>query len=97
MRGPSATSLRVSDTTQNNQAQDIRERPLDHYYLIDFGLSRQYRARNASDLPPRGHDIYDGPIPEHRNERSCNPFRTDIYCLGKLVRENFMQVRVTWL
>jgi len=91
MRGPSATGLRGSDTTQNNQVQNIRERPSDHYYLIDFGLSHQYSSRNASDLPPRGHAIYDGSIPEHRNEGSCNPFRTDIYRLGKLVRENFMQ------
>jgi len=60
------------------------------YYLIDFGLSRQYSSRNALDEPLRGGDKS---APEHRHKWRCNPFGTDIYYLGNLVREQFMLVR----
>jgi serine/threonine protein kinase len=56
------------------------------YYLIDFGLSRRYSSRNALDEPLRGGDKS---APEHMHGRRCNPFRTDIYYLGNLVREHF--------
>jgi serine/threonine protein kinase len=58
------------------------------YYLIDFGLSRQYRSRKALDVPLRGGDKS---APEHRNANRCNPFYTDIYYLGNLVRQEFIQ------
>ena len=61
------------------------------YYLIDFGLSRQYFSRNVLDLPIRGGDKS---APEHRNAARCNPFYTDIYYLGNLVRHEFIQVRL---
>ena len=61
------------------------------YYLIDFGLSRQYLSREALDEPIRGGDKS---APEHQNGTWCNPFHTDIYYLGNLVRQEFMQVRV---
>ena len=60
------------------------------YYLIDFGLSRQYRSRKALDIPPRGDDES---APEHQNATQCNPFYTDIYYLGNLVGQEFIQVR----
>ena len=60
------------------------------YYLIDFGLSRHYSSRDALDLPLRGGDKS---APEHRNMDQCNPFYTDIYYLGNLVRQEFIQVR----
>ena len=59
------------------------------YYLIDFGLSRQYSSRKALDVPLRGGDKS---APEHRNVTRCNPFYTDIYYLGNLVRQKFMKV-----
>jgi serine/threonine protein kinase len=58
------------------------------YYLIDFGLSRQYGSRQALDVPLRGGDES---APEHRNTTPCNPFYTDIYYLGNLVRREFIQ------
>ncbi|SRR6266436_5227198 len=64
------------------------------YYLIDFGLSRQYASRNALDEPLRGGDKT---APEHRDRGRCNPFRTDIYYLGNLVREHFMLVRLDFI
>jgi len=58
------------------------------YYLIDFGLSQQYLSREALDEPIRGGDKS---APEHQNGTWCNPFHTDIYYLGNLVRQEFMQ------
>jgi hypothetical protein len=43
------------------------------------------------DEPLRGGDKT---APEHRRGGQCNPFRTDIYYLGNLIREQFMQVRL---
>jgi hypothetical protein len=59
------------------------------YYLIDFGLSRQYASRDVTDLPLRGGDKS---APEHQLRRLCNPFQTDIYYIGNLVRDQFMKV-----
>ncbi|KAH9166397.1 kinase-like domain-containing protein [Lactarius sanguifluus] len=58
------------------------------YYLIDFGLSREYASRDAFDAPECGGDRS---APEHRDGGRCNPFQTDIYYLGNLVREEFIQ------
>ena len=60
------------------------------YYLIDFGLSRQYISRNVTDEPLRGGDKT---APEHRSKGRCNPFPTDIYYIGNLVRQEFIDVR----
>jgi hypothetical protein len=66
------------------------ERP-PRYVLIDFGLSRQYTTRNALDDPLRGGDKS---APEHQSNARCNPFHTDIYYIGNLVRNEFMMVCV---
>ncbi len=60
------------------------------YYFIDFGLSRQYTSRDVTDEPLRGGDKT---APEHRSKNRCNPFQTDIYYIGNLVRQEFMEVR----
>jgi hypothetical protein len=60
------------------------------YLLIDFGLSRQYSSRDAVDDPLRGGDKS---APEHKLKRQSNPFYTDIYYIGNLVREKFTKVR----
>jgi hypothetical protein len=62
------------------------------YYLIDFGLSRRYDSRDALDEPLRGGDKS---APEHQHKVPCNPFHTDIYYLGNLVREHFIKVVVS--
>ena len=59
------------------------------YYLTDFSLSRKYVSRNVLEEPLLG----DMSAPEHHHKRLCNPFHTDIYHLGHLVRESFMKVR----
>ena len=58
------------------------------YLFIDLGLSRQYSSRDALDEPLRGGDKS---APEHQWGRRCNPFQTDIYYIGNLVREEFMK------
>ena len=86
--------------TQINRSQDFSGRAKRHtrtrrpprYYLIDFGLSRQYRSRDAFDDPLRGGDRS---APEHQRGGACNPFQTDIYYLGNLIREEFMRVTFT--
>jgi hypothetical protein len=66
------------------------ERP-PRYYLIDFGLSDRYPSRNVLVKPLRGGDKS---APEHRDGGMCNPFHTDIYYLGSLIRDDFMEVTV---
>ncbi|KAH9014233.1 hypothetical protein EDB85DRAFT_2097986 [Lactarius pseudohatsudake] len=57
------------------------------YYFIDFGLSRQYPSRDATDEPLRGEDKS---APEHRSGLQCNPFHTDIYYIGNLIRQEYI-------
>ena len=66
-----------------------RTQRLPRYILIDFGLSRQYQSREITDNPLRGGDKS---APEHQSRRPSNPFHTDIYYIGNLVRENFTMV-----
>jgi hypothetical protein len=51
---------------------------------------RQYLSRKALDIPLRGGDKS---APNPRNATQCNPFNTDIYYLGNLVRQEFILVR----
>lgn len=69
------------------------------YYLIDFGLSRQYSEDDQNPVEDiiRGGDKS---VPEHRqgaignNDMRSNPFPTDIYYLGNMIREEFLQKEV---
>ncbi len=64
------------------------------YLLIDFGLSRQY---DPAQGPPLDEPIQGGDksVPEHQDKKTpCNPFPTDVYYLGNLVRREFMEVRL---
>ena len=70
-----------------------RTRRPTRYLLIDFGLSRRYDPENGPPLeePLRGGDKS---APEHEDRVTpCNPFPTDVYYLGNLVREYYIQVR----
>jgi hypothetical protein len=80
-----------SDCTTHNIKLTATQR-LPHYYFIDFGLSRQYPSRDAMDEPLPGGD---GSAPEHQSRplRVCNPFHTDIYYIGNVIRKEFMEVR----
>ena len=68
------------------------ERP-PKYYLIDFGISRRY---DPKDGPPMEDPILGGDktVPEFQTSvAACNPFPTDVYYLGNVVRKDFIQVR----
>ena len=60
------------------------------YYLFISGLSRHYTSRDDFDKPLRDGD---DTASTRQGETPCNPFRTDIYHLGNLVRHEFMRVR----
>jgi len=80
-----------------NRSRDFKGQPEHYgrtqrpprYYLIDFGLSCQYSSRDVLDEPIRGGDKS---APEHKLGRLCNPFYTDIYYLGNLIKERFLEV-----
>ncbi|EPT04685.1 hypothetical protein FOMPIDRAFT_1034786 [Fomitopsis schrenkii] len=63
------------------------------YYFIDFGLSRKY---NPADGPPLELPIQGGDksVPEFQDDgydKPADPFRTDIYYLGSMIREAFLE------
>ncbi|KAI0248430.1 kinase-like domain-containing protein [Lactifluus subvellereus] len=96
MLDPSGMYPKGYHPTQINRRLDFKGRAKRYtrtdrpprYYLIDFGLSRRYPSRNVSDEPLRGGDRS---APEHNRGGWCNPFCTDIYYLGNLVRNSFMR------
>ena len=70
-----------------------RTRRPTRYLLIDFGHSRLYDPANG---PPLDEPLSGGDksAPEHQDGKTpCNPFPTDVYYLGNLVREDYMEVR----
>ncbi|KAH0828134.1 hypothetical protein J3R83DRAFT_3809 [Lanmaoa asiatica] len=63
------------------------------YYFIDFGLSRKYdpSEANAREIPIRGGDTE---VPEFQNSNEpCNPFPTDVFCLGNAIKKGFIQTK----
>lgn len=62
------------------------------YYLIDFGLSTKYAEDETS---PREEPIIGGDksVPEFRYDDLHDPFPTDVYYVGNVMRENILQVR----
>ena len=78
------------DRKRNLKRAYTRTQRPPRYYFIGFGLSRQYRSRDAMDEPLRGGDMSQL---ELGLGRGCNPFHTDIYYIGNLVRLEFLEVR----
>ena len=72
-----------------------RTRRPSRYLLIDFGLSRRYDPANGPPLD-RTYRGGDKSAPEHQDlTRPCNPFPTDVYYLGNLIREGYVQVQAS--
>lgn len=82
-------------------SHDLKRRPKQYsrterptrYFLIDFGISRQYSVDNPSpsELPIIGGDKT---VPEFQDEgydKASNPFPTDVYYLGNLIREHYLK------
>lgn len=62
------------------------------YYIIDFGLSKRYDASETcpQELPAFGGDKT---VPEFKDmTRLHNPYWTDVYYAGSLVRQYFIEV-----
>ncbi|KAG1767444.1 hypothetical protein EDD22DRAFT_875894 [Suillus occidentalis] len=75
-------------------AKDLYVEPYHPYYIIDFGLSRRY---DASEENPREYPIFGGDktVPEFQNDSNVplNPFPTDVYYLGNVIREQFLNTK----
>ncbi|KAL6303554.1 kinase-like domain-containing protein [Sparassis latifolia] len=76
-----------------NAKRYTRTRRPTKYYLVDFGLSRKY---NPDDGPPEELPILGGDksVPEFQGEGynvASDPFPTDIYYLGNMIRKDFLQ------
>lgn len=70
------------------------ERPVQYFY-INFGLSWRYSSEDTSpqELPIFGGDKT---VPEFQHggyDAPADPYRTDIYYLGNLIRRSFLNVR----
>jgi hypothetical protein len=63
------------------------------YYIVDFGISRRYAT---SELPAQEDIIRGGDKspPEHQGNSStaADPFATDVYYVGNMVRTHFILV-----
>ena len=62
------------------------------YFFIDFGISRRYSPDNPAPLE---HPIQGGDksVPGFQeSDAPCNPFPTDVYYLGNMIREEFISV-----
>ena len=65
------------------------------YYIIDFGMSRQYSPgdHHPTETAPDGGDRT---VPEFGDGRSRvvhDPFAVDIYCVGNVIQERILDVR----
>ncbi|KAJ7144694.1 kinase-like domain-containing protein [Mycena filopes] len=58
------------------------------YYIVDFGLSKQYPPGQPRPLDP---PFFGGDqtVPEFRSGAPCDSFAVDVYCLGNVFREQF--------
>lgn len=65
------------------------------YYFTDFGHARKYGpdTTNPLEIPQFGGDRT---VPEFQHDKLTprNPFQTDIYYIGNLIRTYFLQVRI---
>ncbi|KDQ55741.1 hypothetical protein JAAARDRAFT_37166 [Jaapia argillacea MUCL 33604] len=81
------------DLSGRPKAYTRTQRPT-KYYLIDFGISRRY---NPEDGPPLEYPIWGGDktVPEfQKSDEKMDPFPTDVYYLGNLIREDFIQAKL---
>jgi len=61
------------------------------YFFVDFGIARRYDPVNGppQELPIEGGDKT---VPEFQaSDGPCDPFPTDVYYLGNLIRREFLE------
>lgn len=79
---------RTRDLKGTSRHYSRTQRPT-KYFLIDFGLSRQYDPLVANPVEPV---IFEGDntVPEFKSLELQNPFPTDIYYIGHAIQETFL-------
>lgn len=84
---------RSYDFKRKTKQHTRTERPT-RYYIIDFGLSRKFSVGEKLVAPVS----YGGDksVPEYKDpsRAESDPFAIDVYCLGNLIREWFLDVRL---
>jgi hypothetical protein len=84
---------KTRDYSAEAQTCSTRTRTPVKYYFVDFGLSRRY---NPEDGPPLELPRWGGDksVPEFlAADTPCDPFPVDVYCLGNVIRQSFIEVR----
>ncbi|RDX54873.1 hypothetical protein OH76DRAFT_1478388 [Lentinus brumalis] len=88
----------VPHPRDSNRSYDFKRKVKQHtrterptrYYIIDFGLSRKFSPGEKLIAPVS----YGGDksVPEYKDpsRRVSNPFAIDVYCLGSMIREWFV-------
>lgn len=61
------------------------------YHFIDFGISTRFAPDQASRLVTGTHGL-DDEVPELSNTVPYDPFKTDVFIVGNLFKQHFMQV-----
>ncbi|KAJ7267690.1 kinase-like domain-containing protein [Mycena haematopus] len=85
----------LTPDTKSTASHYTRTRLPVKYYFIDFGLSRQYDPANSSPLEPIILGGDKSP-PEHsKDPEECDPFPTDVYFVGNLIRRHFLDVKLS--
>ncbi|KAJ6507307.1 kinase-like domain-containing protein [Mycena vitilis] len=89
---PDPTHQHLKPNSYSRATHYTRTRFPVKYYFIDFGLSRQYDPTKG---PPFYEEVIRGgdrsaPEFDIPGNFSCDPFATDIYYLGNLIRRHFL-------
>ncbi|EJD54652.1 hypothetical protein AURDEDRAFT_156430 [Auricularia subglabra TFB-10046 SS5] len=61
------------------------------YYIIDFGLSWSFKSKATRQSLPVTLGQYKD-LPEYATNTYCNSFAVDVWCIGKLIQEEFGDV-----
>jgi hypothetical protein len=82
---------RTRDFTKKTKHYSRTARPV-KYYITDLGVSKRY---DPEGRPPLARPLWgaDRSVPEFLKsmETPCDPFAVDVYCLGNLARESFLE------
>lgn len=62
------------------------------YYLMDFGISTRFSPDDPSKLV-LGTDGVEDTVPELSKTVPYDPFKVDVYIIGALIRQEFLDVR----
>ena len=85
--------LRMPDNITITAPQLSRSDAPATYYFTDFGISTMFSSNDTNRLVT-GMDGLDDDVPELSDDVPYDPFKTDIFILGNMCRETFVEVRV---